>query len=191
MRVCPRAGQGGLLSGCKLSEVPAQPLFSPCLSLSPVASSAPSFCSRLPPQTPSPRPWPLSAVPHHTGQCPLRSWGVTVGLGGAEVGGRGPQRRRPALHVLVPLGRVHLRRPRKDRRLGGRRAVAGSRLACAGKECGRGGGGRLTGGGRGGGAHPAQPCALGGRFAVADSGSLGAPPGTLSDTNPVPKPRTV
>lgn len=52
-----------------------------------------------------------------------------MGLGGAEVGGRGPQRHRRALHVLISLGRVHLRRPRNDRRLGGRPAAARRRPA--------------------------------------------------------------
>lgn len=52
-----------------------------------------------------------------------------MGLRGAEVGGRGPQRRRRALHVLVPLWRVHLCQPRNDRRLEGRLAADGNGLS--------------------------------------------------------------
>lgn len=74
--------------------------------------------------------------------------GVTMGLRGAEVGGRRPQRRRRALHMLVPLWRVHLCQSRNDRRLEGRLAADGNGLALrrSREEVLRGRGGRLAGG---------------------------------------------
>lgn len=81
-------------------------------------------------------PWPRPSAcgPPITLASDLRrgAGGVTVGLRGTEVGGRWPQSRRRALHVLVPLGRVHLRRPRNDRRLRGHLAAAASRLTLRG-----------------------------------------------------------
>lgn len=57
-------------------------------------------------------PWVLAALPVLLG--PEASGGITVGLWGAEVGGRRAQRCRRSctLHVFVPLRRIHLRRPK-------------------------------------------------------------------------------
>lgn len=132
---CLCGGEGGLLL---LSNQTRQVVGSPCLasfffhSFSfPLPLSLVYSASVLPPLG-FPRKPPLAPAlcprsPYHIGHDLGRAaGGVTVGLGGAEVGGRGPQRRRRALHVLVPLGRVHLRRPRNDRRLRGRLEAAGS-----------------------------------------------------------------
>lgn len=67
------------------------------------------FSPPLPSLKGLPWPWVLSALPAFKG--PEASGGITVGLCGAEVRGRGPQRRR-TLHVFVPLRSVHLRRPK-------------------------------------------------------------------------------
>lgn len=105
---CTCGGQGGLLSDQTMEVTGSSRVaFFSFIFLSLSLYLSLSFSSRLPSQPPPSR-GPHVALASDLGR---GAGGVTVGLGGAEVGGRGPQRRR-ALHKLVPLGRVHLRRPK-------------------------------------------------------------------------------
>lgn len=150
------------------SSPPPPPIVFLSLSLF-LSLPLPLGSSRLPSQS-SPGPGPLPAVPvsHWPAISAGGPGGVTMGLRGAEVGGRGPQRRRRALHMLVPLWRVHLCQPRNDRRLEGRLAADGNGLSlrCSREGVlggGGGGGGRLAGGTeapRAAATHKEQSCAL-------------------------------